>query len=90
MHDSGAAHEHVDVARGAQVAWARLGYDMYGLRLEKMAKSIRSKRRQRVLSVRRERFRQKEKKKLWEKHLAMQAQRTVEMTDVEGEGTGGH
>ena len=50
-----------------------------------MAKSIRSKRRQRVLSARRERFREKEKKKLWEKHLAMQAQRTVEMTDVDGE-----
>lgn len=50
-----------------------------------MAKSIRSKRRQKVLSVRREKYRAREKKKLWEKQLAIQAQRTVEMADVEGE-----
>ena len=50
-----------------------------------MAKSIRSKRRQKVLAVRREKYREREKKKLWEKHLAIQAQRTVEMDEVEGE-----
>lgn len=50
-----------------------------------MAKSIRSKRRQKVLSVRREKYRAREKKKLWEKQLAIQAQKTVEMADVEGE-----
>lgn len=51
----------------------------------KMAKSVRSKRRQKVLSVRREKYREREKKKLWEKHLAIQAQRTVDMVEVEGE-----
>ena len=54
-----------------------------------MAKSIRSKRRQKVLAVRREKYREREKKKLWEKHLTIQAQRTVEM-EGEGEPSGGN
>ena len=54
-------------------------------REEEMAKSIRSKRRQKVLAIRREKYREREKKKLWEKHLAIQAQRTVEMAEVEAE-----
>lgn len=49
-----------------------------------MAKSIRSKRKQKVKAVRREKYREREKKKLWEKHLAIQAQRTEEMADIEG------
>lgn len=49
-----------------------------------MAKSVRSKRRQKVLAIRREKYREREKKKLWEKHLAIQAQRTVDMDEVEG------
>lgn len=49
-----------------------------------MAKSIRSKRKQKVKAVRREKYREREKKKLWEKHLAIQAQRTVDMAEVEG------
>ena len=44
-----------------------------------MAKSIRSKQRQKVLAITREKYREREKKKLWEKHLAIQAQRIVEM-----------
>jgi hypothetical protein len=50
-----------------------------------MAKSIRSKRKQKVKSARREKYREREKKKLWEKHIAIQAQRTVDMADVQGE-----
>ena len=53
----------------------------------KMAKSIRSKRKQKVKAARREKYREREKKKLWEKHLAIQAQRTVDMADVEGGDT---
>ena len=52
-----------------------------------MAKSIRSKRKQKVKAARREKYREREKKKLWEKHLAIQAQRTVDMADVEGGDT---
>ena len=49
-----------------------------------MAKSIRSKRKQKVKAASREKYREREKEKLWEKHLAIQAQRTVDMADVEG------
>lgn len=64
----------------------RIGHveSSHGQSWEIMAKSIRSKRKQKVKAVRREKYREREKKKLWEKHLAIQAQRTVDMAEVEG------
>ena len=64
----------IDIARGVTDKAGRY----------RMAKSIRSKRKQKVIAVRREKYREREKKKLWEKHLAIQAQRTVDMAEVEG------
>ena len=37
-----------------------------------MAKSLRSKRRQRILGVRRKKYKERELKKMWEKHLSKQ------------------
>ncbi len=37
-----------------------------------MAKSLRSKRRQKILGVRRKKVREREVKKMWEKHLSKQ------------------
>jgi len=50
-----------------------------------MGKSIRSKRRQRVLAVRRQKYREIEKQKCWKHHLSIQAEKAVEMAEVEGE-----
>lgn len=52
--------------------------------LAKMGKSIRSKRRQRVLAVRRQKYRDIERQKCWEHHLSRQAERAIEMAEPEG------
>ena len=44
-----------------------------------MAKSIRSKRRQRVLAIRREKYKKVEVKKCWDHHLKKQLDKTEEM-----------
>ena len=53
--------------------------------LAKMGKSIRSKRRQRVLAVRRQKYRDIERQKCWEYYLSRQAERAIEMAEPEGE-----
>ena len=53
--------------------------------LAKMGKSIRSKRRQRVLAVRRQKYRDIERQKCWEHYLSRQAERAIEMAEPEGE-----
>ena len=50
-----------------------------------MAKSLRSKRKQKVKAVRREKYRKVEVKKCWDKHLALQAEKKQDM-EVEVEG----
>ena len=47
-----------------------------------MAKSIRSKRRQRVLAVRREKYRAVERKKCWDHHLRRQREKTEDMDGI--------
>lgn len=53
-----------------------------------MAKSIRSKRRQRVLAARREKYRAVERKKCWDHHLRRQREKTEDMDDVLEEESG--
>ena len=48
-----------------------------------MAKSLRSKRKQKVKRLRREKYREVERKKCWAKHLALQAGKNEDMV-VEG------
>ena len=48
-----------------------------------MAKSIRSKSRQKALSVRRKKYLERERQKAWAHYLRVQAERTVEMGDVQ-------
>ena len=50
-----------------------------------MAKSLRSKRKQKVKAVKREKYRQIDRKKCWEKHLALQAQKDEDKMVSEGE-----
>ena len=52
------------------------------MRVQVMGKSIRSKRRQRVLAVRREKYREVERKKCWEHHLRRQREKVEEMDGV--------
>lgn len=47
-----------------------------------MAKSVRSKRRQRVLAVRREKYRTIERRKCWDHHLKRQREKTEKMDGV--------
>ena len=49
-----------------------------------MAKSLRSKSRQRVKRVRRAKFYEREKKKCWEKHQALQADKNEQMVVEKG------
>jgi len=49
-----------------------------------MAKSLRSKSRQRVKRVRRAKFYEREKKKCWEKHQALKAEKSELMVVEEG------
>lgn len=51
-----------------------------------MAKSLRSKRKQKVKAVRREKYRKIEGKKCWEKHLALQAEKNENMLTEASEG----
>lgn len=53
-----------------------------------MAKSLRSKRKQKVKAVRREKYRKIEGKKCWEKHLALQAEKNEDMSTEAS--VGGH
>ena len=46
-----------------------------------MAKSVRSKRRQRVLSRRREKYRQVERKKFWEQKRVIEAEKEADMRE---------
>lgn len=47
-----------------------------------MAKSLRSKRKQKVKAVRREKYRKIEGKKCWDKHLALQAEKEDMLTET--------
>lgn len=47
-----------------------------------MGKSIRSKRRQRVLSVRREKYRELERKKCWDHQLRRKAEKLAEIGEM--------
>lgn len=51
-----------------------------------MAKSLRSKRKQKVKAGRREKYRKIEGKKCWDKHLALQAEKQEDMTIEASEG----
>lgn len=44
-----------------------------------MGKSLRSKRKQKVKALRREKYREVERKKCWEKHLALEAEKSEDM-----------
>jgi hypothetical protein len=44
-----------------------------------MAKSLRSKRKQKIKAVRREKYRKVERKKCWDKHSALQAEKEEDM-----------
>ncbi len=44
-----------------------------------MAKSLRSKRKQKVKAVRREKYRKIEAKKCWDKHFRLEAEKNEEM-----------
>ncbi len=57
--------------------------DTCGVHGSAMAKSIRSKRRQRVLAVRRKKYQEIERKKCWEHQARVQAEKSVEMVDEE-------
>lgn len=51
-----------------------------------MAKSIRSKSRQKALSVRRKKYLEKERQKAWAHYFRTRAERTVEMRDLQDQG----
>lgn len=51
-----------------------------------MAKSLRSKRKQKVKAARREKYRKIEGKKCWDKHLALQAEKQEDMLTEASEG----
>lgn len=51
-----------------------------------MAKSLRSKRKQKVKAVRREKYRKIEGVKCWDKHLAIQAEKNEDNMDTESKG----
>lgn len=61
---------------------AQLYHITYVTHVHSMAKSIRSKRRQRVLAIRRQKYREIERKKCWEHQLRRQAEKTVEMVEL--------
>ena len=52
--------------------------------LYRMAKSLRSKRKQKIKRVRREKYGKVEAKKCWDKHLAIQAEKTEDMVTEGG------